>query len=122
MDVLVDDLAERDDDVDVVGHDDEPVAPLVRTTSMDDATAAVSDVKASLHGIDRLLDKKFTARTLEILRELAESNKRAMAVISAEQGLSLFDVVAANVARGHKKIVQHSKLMLQPRTKKRKLD
>jgi len=59
---------------------------------------------------------------MEILAKLAEDNRKAMAAMNVEEGLTAFDVVAANVARGHKKITQHSKLMLQPRAKKRKLE
>jgi len=98
------------------------MAPLGRNNSIDDTAAAVAGVKASLHGIDRLLDKKPTEKTMKLLAELEMFSKKTMAAINIEEGLSPLDVVAANVARGHKKIEQHSKLMLQPRSKKRKLE
>ena len=124
----VDEYDGNDSDVDVVGDDDEdevPSPPVVRTTSVDEVDAAVEAVKGGLNGIDRLRNKKPTARTMEVLAEWKEVNGRMMSVINEEENLTPWDIEKSHVSRSTKKIVQHSKLMLQPRTKtakKRKLE
>ena len=111
----------------MVGDEDEvPTPRVVRTTSVDELDAALAGVRESLHGLERLLGKRPTALTLERLAELKAHNSRVVASINVDENLTPWEVEKSHVSRSTKKIVQHSKLMLQPRTKtaakKRKLE